>query len=110
MRPDILPYTLHIYAADEHIGGIEHASFTVKEQVCCSFHSTTYKCLTNIMTKAVIKDSTYWLNSLPSDNIVYDTLSTAAILQVLPTSNYDKLTIDFVPYNQVHIGTNNTTK
>ena len=62
------------------------------------------------MTKAVIQDSIYWLDSFPSDNGASDTLIPDAILQGLPNPKYDKLTIYFGSYSQVHTCTNNTTK
>ena len=58
----------------------------------------------------MIKDVTYWLNSPPSDNGVYDKLILAAIVQVLSYPNYDKLANDFGSYAQVNTVTNNTTK
>ena len=61
------------------------------------------------MTKSVIHDALYWLNKFPLDTVVYYTLILAAILQVLPNPNYDKLYIDFRPYSQLHTGTNNST-
>ena len=62
------------------------------------------------MAKAAIKDSIYWLNTLPSDNGEYDTLSPSEIVQGLPNPKYDKITIDFGSYAQVHTGNNNTNR
>ena len=62
------------------------------------------------MTKAAIKDSIYWLNVFTSDNRLSNTLSPDEWEQVLPNPNYDKLTIDFWSYAQLHTCTNNTTK
>ena len=62
------------------------------------------------MTKSVIQDATYWLNTTPSDNGVSDILITASIMKLLTNSNFDKLTIDFGSYTQVHMVTKNTTK
>ena len=62
------------------------------------------------MAKAAIKDSIYWLNTLPSDNGEYDTLSPSEIVQGLPNPKCDKLTIYFGSYSQIHTGTKNTTK
>ena len=53
----------------------------------------------------MIQDAIYWLNSLPPDNKVSDTLSPDEILQRLPNLNYDNLTINFESYDQVHTGT-----
>ena len=47
------------------------------------------------MTKVLIQDAIYCLNSFPSDNVVSDTLDTSAILQGLPNQNYDNITIYF---------------
>ena len=63
--PHLIPSTLHICAADEHIGGIDRASSTVKERVWRSFHSTPYKIFTKLMNKAVIQYAIYWLNTPP---------------------------------------------
>ena len=62
------------------------------------------------MSKAVPQDIIYWLNSFFSDNGVSDTLSKSEIVQVLSNSNYDKLTVDFGEYAQVHTNNNSTTK
>ena len=62
------------------------------------------------MTKAVIQGYIYWLNIPPSDNGVSDKLSSSEIIQVLRNPKYDKLTVYFGSYAQVHIGTKNTTK
>ena len=61
------------------------------------------------MTKAFIQDTIYWLNAFLLDNGLSDTHSTAEIVQGLPNPDYDKLTIDFVSYVQVHTGSHNNT-
>ena len=62
------------------------------------------------MTKSVIQGAISWLNAFPSENELSDTLCTDEIVQGLNNPNYDKLTIDFISYTQVHTGTYNTTK
>ena len=62
------------------------------------------------MTKDVIQYAIYWLNTIPSDNGVYDTLIPSEILQELPNPNYDNITIHFGSYSQVHTGNNKNNK
>ena len=62
------------------------------------------------MTKAVIQYAIYWLNLLPLDNEVSDTLSTSVVVQGLPNPKYHKLSIDLESCSQVHTSTENTTK
>ena len=62
------------------------------------------------MKKAVIRDAIYWLDSFPSYNGLSYALCTATILQGLPIQNYDKLTIGYISYAQLHTGTDSTTK
>ena len=50
------------------------------------------------MTKSVIQDAICWLNTFPSDNELYGTLSPSAIVQGLPNPKYDNITIDFGSY------------
>ena len=62
------------------------------------------------MTNAVIQDDIYWLKLFPLDKGVFDTLSPSKIVIVLTNPNYEKLTIDFRSYAQVHTRANKTTK
>ena len=94
----------------EHLVGIDSAYCTINEQLRFSCHSTTYKSFTKCMIKAVIQDTIYWLNTFTSDNGVYNTLSLYAILQTLLDPNHGKVTINFGLYDQLHTGTDNTTK
>ena len=59
---------------------------------------------------AMVQDSIYWLNAFPSDNLVSDTLVLDEIVQVLTHPNYDKITIDFGSYAQLHTDTDNNTR
>ena len=62
------------------------------------------------MTKDVVQDAIYWLNSFHSYNWVSDTLSLDKHVQGLPNPVFDNLTVDFGSYTQVCMGNNNTNK
>ena len=62
------------------------------------------------MTKSVNCGAICWFNVPPSDNGLSDTLRPAAIVQVLPNPNYDKLAIYFGSYAKVKKVTENTTR
>jgi len=110
VRTHLLPATLSIFAAKEHVGGIERPICTIKERIRCSCHVTPYKQYTKLIVKAIVQDTIHWLNAFPSDTGISDTLSPAAIVRGIPNPDYNAIKITFGSFVQVHVGTDNTTK
>ena len=66
--------------------------------------------ITKLMTILLVQDTVTFLNMYPSKNGISSDLRPAAIILGSPNPDYKKLSIAFVAYEKVCIGTTNSTK
>ena len=110
LRDFLAPAHLNTCAANEHIGDIEISIRTIKDQVRCGCHSIPYKKFTKLMTRYMVQVMIHFLNMLLSQNGISSALIPEAIILGSPNPYYNKLKITFGAYEQVYIGTTNSTK
>lgn len=73
-------------------------------------HALPFRRFTKLMTASMVKSSTYWLNSFPSQNGILANVSPAAIVTGRGAPDFKYNNIVFGSYAMVHLGTNNTMK
>ena len=80
IKSSILPATMHICSADEHVPKIERPIRTIKERGRTIYHSLPFTSFPKIMTKSLTRVITQWMNALPSTGGVSDRFSLPPIL------------------------------
>ena len=104
----ILPSSLHICSADEHVPKIERTIRTIKERARTICHTLPYDSFPKMLTISLLKTVTTWLNAFPSSTAINEKYSPANIIDGRPNPDYNRKMIPFGAYAMVYFGTNNT--
>jgi hypothetical protein len=98
---DILPTTLNVADADDHVHEVERSIRTVKERTRCTVQGLPFKRIPKAMMRAAIEGAHKALNQFPANNGVSDFLSPLTIMTGRPNPDYNDMRIEFGAYAQV---------
>lgn len=112
IRDDIRPIHLNIVGVDAHVGEIERAVRTTKDDTRSHIHRLPFTHYPRAMVAGAVTYSIKLRNELPADNGVSTHLSPATLITGRPAPDYHDLTkLTFGTYVQTTIGpTTNTNK
>jgi hypothetical protein len=105
---DLLPTSLNIADADDHVAKVERSIQTIKERVRCFVQGLPFKRIPKAMMRAAIENANKTLNQFPAKNGVSNTLSPLTIMTGRPTPNFNDMKIEFGAYAQVFEDSNPT--
>jgi len=112
IREDIRPITLNVVAAEEHVGSIERAIRTNKDDTRAHIHRLPYTHYPVSMVEGAQKHSVIRRNNLPATNGVSSNVSPETLVTGLPPPDYKEvIKLNFGDYVQTYEGiTKNTNK
>jgi hypothetical protein len=90
---DILPITLKVADADDHVPKVEQSIQTIKERTRCFLQGLPYKQIPRATIRAAIENATKVMNQFPATNGISDTLNPLTIMTGKPTPNYNNMKI-----------------
>ena len=110
IREEVRPSILNTVAAEEHVGLIERAIRTNKDDTRCHIHRLPYTHYPTSMVEGAQIHSIYRRNSLPAANGVSQTLSPETLITGLPPPDYNELIkLNFGDYVQTYEGETSST-
>jgi hypothetical protein len=98
---DILPITLNVADADDHVHEVERSIRTIKERTRCTIQGLPFRRIPKLMMRAAVEGAHKTLNQFPVKNGASDVLSPLTIMTGQPNPNYHDLKIEFGAYVQV---------
>jgi Reverse transcriptase (RNA-dependent DNA polymerase) len=93
---------LNCTSRGEHVPEVERYIRTVKERVRCMVNSTPFKTLPKVMLIEAVKGSVFWINSVPSNNGVSNTMSPRQIMTGTQLDYKHHCRIEYGAYAQMH--------
>ena len=112
IREDVRPSIFNTVAAEEHVGIIERAIRTNKDDTRCHIHRLLYTHYPIAMVEGAQTHSIHRRNNLPAINGVSQELSPQTLITGLPPPDYNEIVkLNFGDYVQTYEGeTKNTNK
>ena len=95
---DILPVKMDCVDADDHVGEIERANRTTKQDLRVLTHGLPYRRWTKLMVKEGVRFVLKGRNQFPADDGISETLSPATIVTGAGAPDYAKMAIEFGSY------------
>ena len=102
IRDDVAPIHLEIVPKDEHVHEVERSIRTIKEGTRTMVNGLPYKQYTRTMVQELLRTVTRNLNQLPARDGISDCLSPMMLVTGIGEIDYNKLTLEFGSYVQVH--------
>ena len=97
----LLPLTLNVAAADDHVPEVERSIRTIKERTRCTVQGLPFRKMPREMMRAAIEGAHKDLNQFPAKNGASKVMSPLTIMTGKPNPNYHDLKIEFGAYAQV---------
>jgi hypothetical protein len=98
---DMLPTTLNIADADDHVPQAERSIRTIKDRTRCTVQGLPFQKFPRILTKAIVEVANRSLNQFPAKDIASSTMSPLTILTGRPRTNFADLKLELGQYVQV---------
>ena len=76
-----MPAILHSHAREHHVGLIERSVWDIKERCRSTANGTTYRRMTILMSRPLVKGVVEMLNAFPSKQAISITLSPSTIVE-----------------------------
>ena len=106
----ILPATMHICAAGDHVPKIERPILTIKERGRTICHSLPFTSFPKIMTKSLARVITQWMNAFLSTGGVSDRFIPSNIVLGLKKPDFNRKRLPFGSYVYAYSETDNTNR
>jgi hypothetical protein len=103
-----LGINMNIVPADEHVPEVERYIRMVKEHIRCVYNTVPFRQMPSSMIVEMVHAGVFWLNMLPPDNGVSETLSPRALVTGLQLDYKRHCQLEFRSYVQVHEEHDNT--
>ena len=103
-----MPAILHVCAASKHVPIIERSIRTVKERARSATVELPFKTIPQLMMISLLEGVERWINAFPSNNINYNSINPATIVEGRQNPRDDVARIPFGSCALVYTGTSNT--
>ena len=108
LKNKILPSTLQLCAAGEHVSKVERVIRTVKDRCRTICHSLPYSSFPKLMSKGLVAHSVNWINTFTASGGVVGPYSPSYLLEGKQNPDLNKRRITFGSYAIVYSITDNT--
>ena len=108
IKSAILPATMHICAAGEHVPKIYHPILMIKERGRTICHSLPFSSFPKIMTKSLARVITQWINTFLSTGGISDRFIPSNIVLGLNDPGFNHKRLPFGSYVYAYSRTDNT--
>jgi hypothetical protein len=98
---DMLPTTLNIADADDHVPQAERSIRTIKDRTRCTVQGLPFQKFPRILTKAIVEAANRSLNQFPEKDSASSMMSPLTILTRRPRTNFVDLKLELGQYVQV---------
>jgi hypothetical protein len=98
---DMLPATLNIADADDHVPQAERSIRTIKDRTRCTVQGLPFQKFPRILTKAIVEAANRSLNQFPEKDSASSMMSPLTILTRRPRTNFVDLKLELGQYVQV---------
>ena len=106
----LLPSTLHLCAANEHVPKVERCIRTLKERTRTVCHTLPYKMYTRSMTRGLVEHVRKWINAFPSNAGIIGNYSPANIVEGVQNPDCNRKRVAYGAYIHAYCGTTNNMR